>query len=512
MAQIETMIKNAVGHALEQFSGQVTNRMQESLSEILHHRLPFLPSSQAPALSTSTGIAVHPSRINILRALYPQHSSHQFRSPQQAELLEAVLQGEHHVFGILATGGGKSIAIYGPPLIESSGISVCIVPFVSLEEEQLRTAEAFNIPVSAWPNRKMDVHTIRLVIVPAHRAGTSEFLQWLEAMTECKLLRRITVDETHHLVIDQPYRYSYEIFDRFVKLGVSINFLSGTLLPWTVPAIAAKMRIPMSLTREIRGPTYRPNLRYSVRKLDTKQQLYEQVHELYNSYSKTLEDDERMIIFCSTYRDADALAELTNLPIYRGHMEKDISTAENAARKREVARLWRSGQPKALIATSAFGEGIDYPHVRCVISCEPRNLLSSAQELGRGGRDGKRSEAITLYTTIPTVSSVDGVDHSGVLPLINFLQLDRCHRWSQGVLDNSAHTCAAIPGAIPCGVCVTEAVSASLLILFYTLTFVQLVQDPARYTTYPPCPTGCASSSDPPTGDPTYTPERIPPP
>jgi hypothetical protein len=470
MSQVETMINKAVGHALEQLSGQVTHRMQESLAEILHHRLPFLPSSEAPTLSTSMAIAVHPSRVNVLRALYPQRSSHQFLSPQQAELLEAVLQGQFHVFGILATGGGKSVAIYGPPKIESSGLSVCIVPFISLEEEQLRNADGFNIPVSAWPNRKMEPHITRLVIIPAHRAGTSECLQWLEAIAECKHLKRILFDEAHHLLTDPTYRHCYDRFDRFVKLGVPIHFLSATLFPWSVAAIAAKMRIPMSLTREIRGPTYRPNLWYSVRKLETKQQLYDHVHDLYNLYSKKLGDDDRMLIFCSTYRDADALAELTQLPIYRGHMEKDITAADNTTRKQEVARLWRSGQPKTLIATSAFGEGIDHKHVRCVISCEPRNLISSSQELGRGGRDGKRSEAITLYTAIPTVSSVDGVDHAGVLALINFLELHRCHRWSLGVLDNSVHTCTAIPNAILCGVCVAEAVSPPLLILFYILT------------------------------------------
>jgi hypothetical protein len=87
--------------------------IQETITQALS---PYLPAHMPP--NAPPIISVHPSRAQTLRELY-RDSSAQFKSPQQAELFELVCQGSRHVVGILPTGGGKGIAIFGPPKLES---------------------------------------------------------------------------------------------------------------------------------------------------------------------------------------------------------------------------------------------------------------------------------------------------------------------------------------------------------------------------------------------------------
>jgi hypothetical protein len=89
--QVNDTVITAINKALTIHSMQIGKQVQEIVTQALHHHLPFVGHSHAPNLPSSTAIAVHPSCKNILKALYPHHKSLEWKSIEQAELLEAVL-------------------------------------------------------------------------------------------------------------------------------------------------------------------------------------------------------------------------------------------------------------------------------------------------------------------------------------------------------------------------------------------------------------------------------------
>ncbi|KAJ8694336.1 hypothetical protein PTI98_009260 [Pleurotus ostreatus] len=157
---------------------------------------------------------------------------------------------------------------YGPPLIEPSGITIVVSPFVSLVEEQFSTAQMHSIPVSMWPNDKIDFDTVRLIIVPAHEAGMELFVNFVTATVRIKKLRRIIYDEAHQILMS-GYRNCYDNLWRIAVQNVPLHFLSATLLPHSVAAIAHAARLQPDTFCVIRATTVRPNLRYSAEKDNT---------------------------------------------------------------------------------------------------------------------------------------------------------------------------------------------------------------------------------------------------
>lgn len=217
------------------------------------------PHPTPPHLPSSCAVDVHPSRLNTVAKLYKSTS---FHSPQQAAMYEFILQNTYTVFGILPTGGGKSLMFYGPPMEEKDGITVVISPFVALSDEQFETAVEMGISVNRWPSMHMDMSTTRLLVVSAHAAGTNEFVSLIRASVEQGLIRRIIFDEAHQILLSPAYRDCYDTLPLITQTGVRVHFLSATLLQSSVDEIIRIACIPPDTAYTIRAPTFRPNIRY----------------------------------------------------------------------------------------------------------------------------------------------------------------------------------------------------------------------------------------------------------
>jgi superfamily II DNA helicase RecQ len=166
---------------------------------------------------------------------------------------------------------------------------------------------------------------------------------------------------------------------------------------------------------------------------------------------------DRLIVFCKTIAECEELKINLNMPmIYHSQLSKGDKT--------QIANAWHTGTSgQGLIATGAFGKGIDYPHVRHVIHCSaPRSLYDGDQEANRAGRDGGTAFATIFYSSIPAVHDEREPDHLGVTPLHHLLmQPDQCQRFGRGLFwDREAHSCAALTGAQFCSTCESQAPSA----------------------------------------------------
>jgi superfamily II DNA helicase RecQ len=401
---------------------------------------------QDSATQRPTQISVHPSRRNILAALHPQIHNIQFTSPQQAELLEASMGGLH-IFGVLPTGGGKSIAIFGPALIDPSCLIVAITPFIALTDDLDRRLSGTTIPGGKWRSLT-DPHSARIVLVSAHEAGSDDFVPWLFAVKS--RLRRIVIDEAHHILLSLHYRPCFAFFHLMTQLGVPFTFLSATLMPISIPAICKAMSIPLSLTQVIRASTRRPNIQLNVIKVD-RQDIFTHVKNLFDSI--TLLPGEKGLIFCTTRDDCKTLAALLEIPYYIGPMDSEDHVKNNAI-KSSLDHSWRSGETPWLVCTMCFGQGIDEPSVRYVINVEARSLVNAFQEIGRAGRDGKPSFSYFFYSHLPSLSGITGDDHAGVLEMRNYLETNQCRQLTLGVFDEvRPHSCAAVANSQLCDMC-----------------------------------------------------------
>jgi hypothetical protein len=405
-------------------------------------------------------VVVTPSTLSALRKLLGPKATP--KSPEQAKLLQLVLDRRYDVLGILPTGGGKSLLFQVPAYVES-GITVCIFPFRALTCDQIYEAQNMGLSVATWPeisrgceesyhqHIKIDPDETRLVCVSAHWAGTDEFFPWLYSLIRVGILKRIILDEIHQWLLSE-YRPCMERISDIKATGVPIVCLTATLTPPAVPSLMKYFGFTSSNFRVVRADTPRPCISYQKRMVKD-EDLHETVRQ--QMYECSLGKDERGLIFCNTYNDCNRLSEMTNIPTYHGEMaphERDANLSR-----------WRAGETQWLICTSAFGNGINHPHVRYVLHTHsPKTMDRYDQETGRLGRDDEYSQAIMFYTHRDLIkpTNVEPPDAAGRLAMYELLSRpDQCMRlpvskWADGV--QRGHTCSTLPKGVPCGWCLVS--------------------------------------------------------
>jgi superfamily II DNA helicase RecQ len=408
-------------------------------------------------------VIVQPSTLHMLRRVLGNDATP--KSPEQAQILQLVLDRQLHVVATLPTGGGKSILYQVPALCESSGMTVCIFPFRALTQDQILQAHELGISVATWPEYHsessdeedpiyaqyipINPDQTQLICVSAHYAGRAEFLTFLKALLKAGLLNRVVVDEVHTFLTSQ-YRSCIPNVRKIQQVGVQVVCLSGSLTPPAVPSLIDFFGFPPSLLRTIRADTPRPSISYHTVQV-TEDELFAAVVQEIEDFP--LEPEERGLIFCNSYRDCEELSRLTGIPVYYGRLDEN--------QKDRNAEMWRSGQIQRLICTSGFGNGVNHPHVRHVIHLNhPKRMERYAQETGRSGRDGKKSRAVMFYTEVPSAHNVEPPDAAGELAMSRYLsRQQQCKRieqsrWLDG--ENRVHSCSSLPSAELCDWCLVS--------------------------------------------------------
>jgi ATP-dependent DNA helicase RecQ len=317
----------------------------------------------------------------------------QFR-PFQEQIINDVLEGKD-VIAILPTGGGKSLCYQLPSLLLEGTVFV-ISPLIALMEDQVKQLEKRGIkamyfqsdPKSVSLQQQIDncLHgNYKLVFSAPERFLNSSFV---EQLTKVKVAL-IAVDEAHCISewghdFRPSYRKLDELRKRFPKVPLMALTASAT------PAVIKDMRSLLNLNQ---AKNYvhsfeRPNIAYKIWNTEDKFNTVVQLLKYHRGSS---------IVYCNTRKQTEHLAQYINQNGYKADFFHGGLLAE---KKKEKLATWQEGGIPHIIATTAFGMGIDKADVRLVIHTQlPDSIENFYQETGRAGRDGK--PACTYLLTYP---------------------------------------------------------------------------------------------------------------
>ncbi|KAM0714674.1 hypothetical protein Q7P37_003053 [Cladosporium fusiforme] len=389
-----------------------------------------------------------------------------WKSAEQEQALTTIMSWTEQVVAILPTGAGKSLLFMLPCTLPDAGITVLVVPLVSLYGDMLRRLKEMSIDHLEWhPGESREA---ALVLVSAEAASSKDFIKYARRLIAEQKLDRIVIDECHLTVTAAEYRPSMVELTAIRSLRTQFVYLTATL----PPSMRAEFEERNYLHRPtvVRAPSNRPNIFYMVRKIDTHNGslLKQAAIEAKDAWTESGFFDhacDKIILYVRTCKDADDLAELLGCNAY---------TAESGTpeEKKTILDRWtETPSTPYIVATTALAEGFDYPHVRLVMNVdEPESLVVFAQESGRAGRDGKRAYSMVL---LPATWQPKAMDDS--LDLRNtsnhredvslrkrqdkqavhrYLQSEQCYRTSlSDYLDISRHRRWCMPDDIPCDIC-----------------------------------------------------------
>ena len=329
-----------------------------------------------------------------LRMLETYFGYTSFRPAQEAPV--ASLLRNEDVIGIMPTGAGKSICFQIPALCKP-GLTIVFSPLISLMKDQVDGLLVQNIPAAlinstltqAEFNKTMyEVRSgkIKLLYIAPERLGSNFFCNVLRALP----IAQVIVDEAHCISEwGHDFRPSYRL------IGEWLNSLPKRPIVGAFTATATKY--VENDIKKLLGLNHanvyvtgfdRPNLSFSV--IRTPKRMDYVVHYVRQHAN------ENGIIYCATRKDVDRVYEnLTRAGIKVGHYHGGLSDEV----RREMQNAYADDKLQVMVATNAFGMGIDKSNVRYVLHYQmPRNMESYYQEAGRAGRDGAPAECILLYS------------------------------------------------------------------------------------------------------------------
>ena len=328
-----------------------------------------------------------------------------FRSIQ-LDIIRSIGSG-HDTLGLMPTGGGKSIT-FQVPALAMNGVCLVISPLVALMKDQVEHLKARGIKAEAVYSglthdevqRILDnaiFGAVKFLYVSPERLSNELFLSKLFYMNVCF----ITVDEAH--CISQwgyDFRPSYLKICKLrdVKPGVPVLALTATATPEVAVDIKEKLMFGED-ANTFSMSFRRPNLSYVVR--DTEDKFRELMHIISSVRGS-------VIVYTRNREKTRKLAmalceEGVSATFYHAGLDFTI--------KNERQQKWQAGEIRVMVATNAFGMGIDKPDVRLVIHIDcPDSVEAYFQEAGRAGRDGKRSYAVLLHNKGDHASLLRHVD------------------------------------------------------------------------------------------------------
>lgn len=311
--------------------------------------------------------------------------------PMQREIIESVLQGRD-TLALLPTGGGKSIT-YQLPTLMGDGVCIVVTPLIALMKDQVDTLRKQGIPAAAVHSglnrRQIDIildncvyGDIKFLYIAPERLSSEVFRMRVDRMN----VTLLAVDEAHCIS-----QWGHDFRPSYLKIAEIRRFIpNAPILALTASAtkqVADDIMYNLAFSEKhiLQGSFLRPNLSYSIRHTEDKN---EQLMRIVNNVEGS------GIVYTRTRNGAEEVSKfLIENGVSASFYHGGLTHFERTERQDE----WISDKIRIMVATNAFGMGIDKKDVRFVVHyslCD--SLEAYYQEAGRAGRDGKRSYAVLM--------------------------------------------------------------------------------------------------------------------
>ncbi len=316
--------------------------------------------------------------------------------PKQEDIVRTALEGRD-VLAILPTGGGKSVCFQVPAMMKE-GIAIVVTPLIALMKDQVQNLNDRGIKAlcvnAGMGRREVDLALnnaaygdFKFLYVSPERLGTTLFRSYLQEMN----VSFIVVDEAHCIS-----QWGYDFRPDYLQIGKLRDLVDAPVIALTAtatPQVADDIMDRLCFEEKclIKSGFERPNLSYIVRRSEDK------LGQMLNICSSV---DGTGIVYVRSRKKTEELAAFLSAngissSFYHAGLGPDSRSDRQAK--------WKSGEIRVMVCTNAFGMGIDKPDVRFVIHFDvPDSPEAYFQEAGRGGRDGKRSFAVTIWNASDT--------------------------------------------------------------------------------------------------------------
>ena len=316
----------------------------------------------------------------------------------QLEILQSVLKAQD-VLAVLPTGGGKSLC-YQLPAVVKGELVIVISPLISLMKDQVSGLKRRGIPAGCLHSGQSEDEKRQVfaqigaggpfvLYLSPERVQKEGFQRWIMG----RKIALFAVDEAH--CVSQwghDFRQEYAQLKvlKALRPDVPVLALTASATPLVLADIARALGLQKP-ARHVHG-FYRPNLYFQVESCEDEDTKFELLKSAIAQFPEG-----RVIVYCGTRKVTEQVAqELTNAG-FEGVNRYHAGLASDE--RSRVQADYEKGKDRILVATNAFGMGIDHPNVRLVVHFNmPGNIDSLYQEMGRAGRDGLPSTCLMLYT------------------------------------------------------------------------------------------------------------------